>query len=203
MRDVRNYALEKLTTSVKYPCRYSTLGCEAISTSECLRQHESSCTFSNRCPLKGLVPCKDGTGLTSLDVLRHVRTEHQNIVFEGDSTYWSKVVFRRPVTYHAAIYDDRVFILRLGHSVQNGPVTFNILQSDSEALENRQSYKYKFEFIDKTGQGLQLVASRICSSQLIDGDDTGTENCLSMPLKLLEPFISDNKVHFRFQIQKS
>lgn len=164
-----------------------------------MQEHENNCKYVNRCPLKGLVPCTRSPGMRSFEVVQHVQTEHNRLLFEADNTYWCKVVFSQLVTYHAAIYDNNVFVLRLVHSVDNGPVAFNILQC---GVDNRRSYRYRFEFVDKTGQGLQLVASRNCTPQL-NPARLEAEDGLSIPLSMLEPFIADNKVYFKFQIQRT
>lgn len=164
-----------------------------------MKEHESTCKYVNGCPLRGLVHCPIDPGLRSFEVVHHIRTEHNRLLFEVDNTYWCKVVFSQLVTYHAAIYDSHVFVLRLVHSVNGGPVAFNILQC---GVDNRRAYRYRFEFVDKTGQGLQLVASRNCTPQLKPAR-LGADDGLSIPLSMLEPFIADNKVYFKFQIQRT
>lgn len=165
-----------------------------------MKEHESTCEYVNGCPLKGLVPCTTDPSLHDFEVVQHVRTEHSRLLFEIDNIYWCKVTFSQLITYHAAIYDSHVFVLRLVHSVDGGPVAFNILQC---GVDNKRTYWYRFEFVDKTGQGLQLLASRNCTPQFNPGRLDEEDDGLTIPLSMLEPFIADNKVYFKFQIHRT
>ncbi|CAH0549507.1 unnamed protein product [Brassicogethes aeneus] len=75
----RNYLIENLTTTVKYPCRYSKLGCNEIDVDRQLKKHEETCPSHNyQCPMN----CSK-TGNFEF-ILEHIMTEHGNAEFTGE-----------------------------------------------------------------------------------------------------------------------
>lgn len=73
--NTRNFTLEKLTTKVLYTCRNKEAGCAFVTTSENIREHESSCNLTT-------IPCllKCGQDFRKAQLWPHVTAKHQESI---------------------------------------------------------------------------------------------------------------------------
>lgn len=200
--NTRNYTLEKLTTRVHYPCKYLDVGCQEIFTSENIRQHEISCVYgANKCPLK-MLPSLCSTKILPVDIIQHIRDNHANNIIEVNQVYSRNIKAKITSSYDVVIHENEIFIFCCKHSATTGPIKFSIVHIGMKG--NQSKYRYELEFLDQTNKGMKFIISQLCQA-LPSNISSALKNCLTIPLELLQPFIS-KKGHptlcFKFYISK-
>ncbi|KAG5894450.1 hypothetical protein JTB14_014897 [Gonioctena quinquepunctata] len=102
----KNFAMERLYSKVKFPCRYQGYGCDYANKAVKIPFHEKFCDFSPRpCPLKFNTLCSWMGNLRSLE--GHCEEFHPHSFFKGD-----KNTFK---TDFGNMYDNMIFFIILAH----------------------------------------------------------------------------------------
>ncbi|CAH0549511.1 unnamed protein product [Brassicogethes aeneus] len=78
----RCYFIENLTSKIKYPCKYSKLGCNEIDIDRQLKKHEETCPSHNyQCPMN----CSKTGNYEFIE--EHLMTEHEDAEFTEEIEY--------------------------------------------------------------------------------------------------------------------
>ncbi|KAF5288078.1 hypothetical protein FQR65_LT12128 [Abscondita terminalis] len=200
IKDARNFTLEKLAMTVKYPCKYTDLGCAFVLKYEQMQAHELHCWYaSERCPFKFLgFSCGD----ENRDTIAHLHDKHSSFIMETDHIYSRDLIDNVKTTYWTTIFENNVFLICCKHGNTTEPIKFNVLHHRMK--KSQPKYKYQLKFYDQTGNGLKLIISQLC--QIIPSNQALIfEKCVSIPQDLMEPFVDKKsmpvKFFFKFQIK--
>ena len=80
LRNIRNLAVEKIASTVTFPCKYSSTGCTAHLLLADMDDHEKVCDFRpHECPLQESF-CKWHGSLEQ--VMPHFRSDHKHVEFK-------------------------------------------------------------------------------------------------------------------------
>ncbi|KAF5286681.1 hypothetical protein FQA39_LY16164 [Lamprigera yunnana] len=185
MQNTRNFTLEKLAETLKFPCCYNSQGCNVNLLLQHLKIHELHCTFAyGRCPLKLIISCADND---IIDIIGHLRKKHPTYIAEANHRYSHDIVGGKTTSYWVNIHQNEIFIICCKHGNKTAPIRFNVLHVSPN--KNQSKYKFEIYFCDQTGNRLQLVISDICKLfPLIPS--TAFTKCLMIPLDLLQPYIN-------------
>lgn len=199
IQGIRNYTLEKLTTKVRYPCRFTDSGCPEILPPELISFHEANCSFANICPLKHITSCK--LKEETIDIVKHIREMHATFLVFPNQEYSRNIEAQVTTSYYATVFNNEVFFVCCKHSSTTGPVKFNIVHYGMK--KNQPKYRFEFEFIDQTHDGMKLIVNQLCQ-EFSNNLSTFVKNCLTIPLDMLKPFIARTPqftLFFKFRIE--
>lgn len=201
IQDTRNFTLENLATTLRYPCIYKNLGCPTTLPHEHMKLHELHCVYSyGRCPLKPLALCSSKEDI--VDIIGHLRSKHASYVVEVNHQYSRDIVGKVTTSYWATVFENEIFIICCKHSSAMAPIKFNIVHVGMN--KNKPKYKFELHFCDQTGRGLKLIVSQLCKVFPPD-PSSALKKCLMLPQDLLDPFITKKgvrKVFFKFYIER-
>lgn len=184
MQGTRNFTLEKLTATVKYPCRYTDYGCNVMLSAEHIKLHELHCNFvAGKCPLKLLTHCSSDD---VVDVIGHVRQMHPDMYVETNRQYARDIGSKVTSSYWATSFDKEIFVICCKHGTSTSPIKFNTLHVGMNKC--KQKYRFRIEFCDQTSNGLKFIISQLCRV-FPQNPSVALKNCLGIPMEMLQPFI--------------
>lgn len=191
--DTRNYTLENMLQLIKFPCQNHQHGCEFNGSTIAIRQHRDNCKFeyiqcptSHNCDWKGTVQL----------LLIHLKSKHDKdiIVNLNEATY----TLNSGKCDCLAEYEGNIFRISCRYSKGKGGV---MQWSFQQIFINTQNsvYKMEIEFLDQTDDNRKFIINDVFQSMKKEKDIF--KNVLSIPISLLQPYVSDkNVLHFKYKI---
>ncbi|KAF5288079.1 hypothetical protein FQR65_LT12129 [Abscondita terminalis] len=202
IKDARNFDLDDLAITLKYPCKYTDFGCQSLLVYEEIQSHELKCWRScKRCPFNILNSCNTNEDI--VDIIGHLRHEHSASMIENDHIYSQDFADGTDVdTIYWTVFQDDIFIMYCEHGTVDNPFKFNVLHPSMK--KSQPKYKYHLKLYDQTGQGLKLSINNLCQiipSHMNDMFVMGV--CIGQ--HLMNPFVDEksepNRFFFKLQIK--
>lgn len=194
----RNYALEELSHSVRFPCVHRDLGCEAVLPGLEMAQHEGECPLKPyTCPLKDVVFC-------------HWEGNHPNLVPHLRSNHNDRVKFtnfsKTTITFSfdniqcdifCMVAYGQVFRVWFRHDIgeQNGYWAVQLIGAKGEA----KNYKYEVGLIDIRNEHRSFIRSDLC--QDVSTQFNIFNNC-SVPINIITAFSYNGQMKYFCRIIK-
>ncbi|CAH0556418.1 unnamed protein product [Brassicogethes aeneus] len=176
----RCYFIENLTSNIKYPCKYSKLGCKEIDIDRQLKKHEETCPSHNyQCPMH----CSK-TGTFEF-ILKH---EH------GDDEFTEKIIknqfFLERLTWK--LFDSKLF--RISYYFSKNILYWAVQLVCSN--ENPKLYTYEVKISNhKQALGWTLVKDSTCFKEITQRPLEKKWDCLN--------YSYQNPMTFNVTIKKS
>ncbi|KAF5296141.1 hypothetical protein FQR65_LT10311 [Abscondita terminalis] len=201
LQSTRNFTLEKLASTVKYPCKYQDLGCMMTLNHEQVGNHHAICSYGKRrCPMKFFALCDVNN--TFSDLIGHLNEKHTHYIVKTNFMYSREIVGNVTTSYWITIFENEIFVICCEHSKTTGPIKFNVLHV---GMKNPKStYKFELKFGDQSINNLKLIISRLCPV-LPPNPNLIFKKSVMIPQDLLEPFIVKvpaPKIFFKVNIQR-
>jgi len=152
--NIRNVALEKVATELKYPCLYRKYGCLDIYKLDLIGEHQQKCQYNPQpCPVNkvNLGNCT-WTGIGS-NMVSHLKQAHNDVSIDyyGHGSFCNRRAFCisgvTPDTKYCKLILHGHNVLYSHSEIKNG-IFYSVLQYIGPAAEAAK-YQYKLEFFDK------------------------------------------------------
>ncbi|KAB0792129.1 hypothetical protein PPYR_14090 [Photinus pyralis] len=201
MQDTRNFTLEKLTATVRYPCCYTDYGCTVVLQADHIKIHELHCNYAyGKCPMKFVAACDSND---VVDVVGHIREKHPHMYIEPNRQYARDIGSVVTTSYWATSVDGQIFVICCKHSNTTGPIKFCALHVGLNS-KTKQKFRFRLEFCDQTSNGLRFIVSQLCK-EFPQNPSAALKNCFAIPLDMLEPFIvkkPNPRLFFKIYMEK-
>lgn len=142
----QNFALEKMTQYITYPCKHHKLGCAFATKAADIEAHEACCEYGPfDCPLRTERNC-EWNGAVS-EVVAHVETDHIDCIMKNDRI---EVPFTPNGVYSSTclmIFNKKVFKYRYEYAEHFCQWSMKLMGS----LTDSQQYKFEIDIFDTTG----------------------------------------------------
>lgn len=199
IENTRNYLLEDLTSSLKYPCKYSEYDCKYVASAKTIKEHESECTYGPyECPMQFYSKCKWKGSLKNAS--DHLREEHEDNIVDFDLL---SVPFDENMSDDdclVAMSYGQVFRISIAymHTTKIFNLSVELVGPSSDCI----NYAYELDFSDDSGTD-RMFFKKKCLPYAKNGSVfTNDRAFLKIPLYLVENFIIRNEFCFGCVIKK-
>lgn len=153
----QNFAVESLTSYIKYPCKHSEKGCSFISTAKTIKQHETTCQFGPLfCPSADYTSCS-WSGLKQ-HVWEHCKQKHKENLIECYSVSIPFDPQDDDEDYFIINYMRNVFLLHWKYSDKKFYWSLQLVGP----FEESKNYYFDLDIIDRSGRNLRIFMRGIC-----------------------------------------
>lgn len=185
----QNFAVENMTSYIKYPCKNSEKGCEFISTAKNIKQHEHSCQYSAfLCPTSDYTSCS-WSGLKH-HIWEHCRQKHRDHIIECQSVSipFDPTEENEEEDCFIINYMRNIFVLHWKFVNQ----TFFWSVQLVGPIEDSNNYYFDLDIIDRSGKNLRIFMRGFCEA-LTDKYLAFTENrsFIFLTLDQVKPLINE------------
>lgn len=197
VQDIRNFGLEKITSRIKYHCKYRDFDCNFISTANDIKQHETVCKFGPyNCPFVGYEPCTWNGNFA--DIMEHVHAVHGDNVLEMNTVNVPFVKEEYIEDEDCFVFETHGEMFRLLYRYENEHFFWSVQLIGPP--EDSEKFMFALDIMDNTNNGQRFVIKRKVLP-LTPYEETFEENdlFLKVPLYLIEPMI-DADLTYRIQI---
>lgn len=192
IQNTRNYLLEEMTNHFKYPCKYREYDCLFVSTANEIKLHETECKFGpQNCPFNEFDECNWKGKLELL--LSHVRVTHDDVILDMENftiyieTYSIEDIF---------IINRFKEIFKLLIKLDDNYCYLSIQLIGPKLTAS--NYIYEIDFFDNETNERNYF-KRTCSSNT-SFDVAFDNDCLKLPIYMIEPFIKNQILTFKYRI---
>ncbi|XP_044757230.1 uncharacterized protein LOC123315556 [Coccinella septempunctata] len=187
--DAQNFAVENLTSYIKYPCKNLEKGCEFVSNAKTIKQHESSCQFGAfKCPTFDYTSCS-WSGLRQ-HIWEHCKQKHKDNLIEcySVSLPFDPSEENEDEDCFIINYMRNVFVL---HWKYLDKVFYWSVQLVGP-YEESKNYYFDLDIIDRSGRNLRIFMRGSCEA--FSGKCSAFEDnksFLFLTLDQVKPLIND------------
>ncbi|XP_074029290.1 uncharacterized protein [Leptinotarsa decemlineata] len=193
----RNFALEKVTEHIFFPCKNRNRGCCFAGPLMKVSLHESicfvgainriKCYMNHVCGWKGPI-----SEMTSHLIHKHPNFYfdlHYSVVFTMDDFSFLKVYTE---------YNGQIFKLYISQKLGYG-IQFGVKLIKNNSLKDRK-YQFHIDFEDLEGNNKLLRVTGDCTVSKFNDDNFNLSNSIVIHKQLVRPFVKDNVVEFRINL---
>ncbi|CAG9819329.1 unnamed protein product [Phaedon cochleariae] len=196
MNDNRNFALEKFTEHISYPCKYLDEGCSTIGQLSDIRSHEAICsigaTEDTLCHISYLEPC-EWRGPSS-EQITHIHSKHSNVFIDLSNLI---ELHLEKIKMMSVFFESNSQIFKL--KVSNESTSLRIcVKSILNSGKPKQKYRYYIDFEDLNQNNRILNLNKDCISA--QANDESFINSLVIDHHLYRPFVKDDSISLRIHI---
>lgn len=200
-QDTRNFTLESLTRQFKYCCKYRDFDCTYVGNSANIKEHEDVCIYGPfDCPLLNISDdqnCKwKGKYANIMD---HVKQEHEDNVMEMEVV--SFPICNDDVDCYVFKMDDQMFRLLFKYENHMFYWCLQVIGPQEEC----KKYMLELDVVDgHSGSNQRLFIRKGCSpfADVNSAISEENNNCIELSLKLLQSFIVDNDLVYKWHVVK-
>lgn len=198
VKETRNYGLERITSRLKYNCKYRQFNCAFVSSASDIKQHEVLCKFGpHECPFHDYHSCT-WKGLIN-DIMEHARSSHTDNILETDTV---NVLFDDA---DCNVTDEDCFILKARNEL------FKLLYKYEQQHffwsvqligppEESKMFMFMLDIVDGTNNNQRLILKRRVSPLMSDANAFQSESLfIKLPLDVVKPMI-DGELEYRIHI---
>lgn len=193
----RNYTLENLSMSIKYPCTFRDLGCRGVFPVSDINRHENECLLKPfNCPFSEHLHCVWDGPLNS--IVGHVKVVHPDqIVF--NNVHMETIPYSNDNQFfHMKILVAYGKIFRLCHQRhignQNGYWSVQLIGAKGEA----KNYTCHIGLVDLKHPNRKLIRTDLC--QDMSTQDFMFNQCIVMPLNVVYWFSNNGQLQFYYKV---
>lgn len=189
--ETRNFALEKLTEIMQYPCKNIEEGCYYRTNSLHIRNHEKECEYKPReCFFHETQKCQ-WIGKAA-NLFQHCRDDHSTNVQTGQffQTTFNPDCERFEIF---KIKSQSGLLFKLIYSYTKE--TFSCTVLCVTRPRDHSKLMYEVEVVDLNNVGLKLISRKLCGFMSDRKDDL--KHCTTWNINMVKPFISQSDVKLK------
>lgn len=188
-----NFALEKMTQYITYPCKHHKLGCNFSSKATEIEAHEGSCEYGPfDCPLNTETNCQWSGAATELHT--HIESTHRDYILKSERLE----VAYNPQGLHATtcliIFYKKIFKFCYNYSQQFCQWTMQIIGSSAES----KLFKFDIDIFDNSGGKKRfLITGPVVPLKV----PFNSKNCIKLSHETISGYVN-NKLSYTVKISK-
>lgn len=189
----QNFALEKLTQYIIYPCKHHKVGCQFTSKASDIETHELSCQYGPfECPLKGENDCQ-WTGAVS-EILAHVENIHNDSLLKTERIEELYNSNGTSTNTFLIIFNKKVF--KFLYNYENHFCQWSMQIAGS--MEESKEFKFELDIFDTTGGKKRFLIS---GPVVPLSNPINARNCIKLADETVSSYVT-NKLTYLVRIFK-
>lgn len=197
IQDTKNFALEKMTKYLTYPCKFYKSGCHYSAKASDISKHEDSCEFGPYdCPLAEIVNCDWKSNIN--EIIEHVENNHNDNLLKNDKvdgTYNKESGFHRQV--YLIKFKKRIF--KLHYKYENSKLYWAVQLIGP--VEECKKYNFEIDLVDFCGSKRRCyLTGPISPLTLQTGPFDDPSKCIILTSEIADSFATNNILGFRVLI---
>ncbi|XP_044751808.1 E3 ubiquitin-protein ligase SIAH1-like [Coccinella septempunctata] len=198
----RAYALERIHSSVIFPCRFRSEGCEVQILGSELSDHQGTCTFAkNLCPFATPMSCR-WQGKRK-EIVEHCKEVHPNNIQRGNHIILKCPMFDilggQPAFYFTIIHAYSQQFLFCWHIDTSGIIRWSMFFIGNPKESKR--YKFTISIGNPHGKHDQIFMSTGCEQIVEEYELFDDKYCLTSPYESVKKRCNKNgDLHYEIRI---
>lgn len=193
----RNYVLESLSATIRYPCSFRELGCERYFSVNDISRHENECILKPfNCPFSEHLHCAWTGALNG--IAGHLKLQHPDLTV-CDNKLIENIPYGKDMHFfHMKVLLAYGRIFRVCHQRhivnQNGYWSVQVIGPKGDG----KKYTCHIVLIDSKNPNKTLVRTDVC--QDVTTQDFMFNQCIMIPLSIVSWFSVEGQLQFHYKV---